>query len=219
MTLHTHRIETAPVPEPDEGDRIGIMADSHGDAASIRAAAEWLAARGCGRLFHLGDICDSAHPETAAACLRQVAAHRIAPIRGNNEHTLLLDRSASVAPETLAVIETMPLTRRWGSVLLAHSLPYAKSMGARCMIEALTADHIRRFFHHYPGQVLFRGHSHQPEIVYRRSGTWSRDAMRPGRTYRIGSEKAAVITCGALIEGRVLIWDQRLTSVTAVDLP
>jgi predicted phosphodiesterase len=218
MILHTHRVETEPDPEPDEGDRIGIMADSHGDAGLIAAAAECLRARGCERLFHLGDICDTAHPESAAACLRQVAAHRIAAIRGNNEHTLLGDRPTSVTIDTLTAIAAMPLTRRAGSALLAHSLPYSKGTGARCLIEALTADRIRAFFHRYPGQVLFRGHSHQPELVRPRSAAWRREAMSPGRTYKLAAGESAVITCGALIEGLALIWDPSQALVTPVAL-
>ena len=218
MALHPHRIETEPVPEPVEGDRIGIMADTHGDAGLIAAGAECLRGRGCGRLFHLGDICDSAHPEGAAACLQQVAHQRIAPIRGNNEHTLLLDRSPTVAPEILAAIEAMPLSRRIASALLVHSLPCTRASGARCMIEALTAGHIRSFFRHYPDQVLFRGHGHHPEIVRPRPGAWSREPMAPGRIYRVGPGKPAVITCGALIEGLVLIWDQRQRTVTSTGL-
>lgn len=216
MTLHTHRFETDPAPEPDEGDRIGIMADSHGDAGLIAAAAKRLREKGCQRLFHLGDICDTARPHSVAACLAQLETHRISAVRGNNEHTLLLDRPAAVATQTLTTIAAMPLSRRVGPALLVHSLPDTPALGPRCLIEALSTDHIRSFFRRYPGIVLIRGHSHGPEIVRSESASFSREAMVPGQPYKFSPGESAVITCGALIEGFSLVWDQRRKAATSV---
>ncbi len=47
---------------PAPGDTVGIMSDSHGRPALIEAAVRILRGRGCARLFHLGDICDSGKP-------------------------------------------------------------------------------------------------------------------------------------------------------------
>ena len=48
---------------------IGIMADSHGQAETIAAALGVLKSIDCRSIYHLGDVCDSTHPETAEACL------------------------------------------------------------------------------------------------------------------------------------------------------
>jgi hypothetical protein len=70
--------------------KIGIMADSHGDAARITVAAEYFKTCGCTLCIHLGDICDTTRPETAEDCISRLNTHRILAIRGNNDHTLLL---------------------------------------------------------------------------------------------------------------------------------
>ena len=59
---------------------IGIMADSHGQIDAIRDALAVFDELGCGSIYHLGDVCDSAYPETANACIqllqdRQVESH------------------------------------------------------------------------------------------------------------------------------------------------
>jgi predicted phosphodiesterase len=48
---------------------IGIMADSHGQPDTIKAALAALSNLACRTVYHLGDVCDSAHPETAEACV------------------------------------------------------------------------------------------------------------------------------------------------------
>ena len=218
MSLNERQFNKSAVLVPNDTDRIGIMADSHGEAGLIAAAAKRLRAEGCKRLFHLGDICDTAHLESVAVCLQQVAVHRIAPIRGNNEHTLLLDRPASVGDEVLAAIAAMPLTRRMESAFLVHSLPYTDDLGARCMLEALTTHHIRAFFRCCTGALLFRGHSHQPEMVRLKQAAHRREAMTPAKPYVLARGASAVVTCGALIEGLSLIWDQRRRTVTSIPL-
>ena len=94
----------ASVSDPAPPARIGIMADSHGEADSIEAAATFFHRCGCALSVHLGDICDTTRAETALACLERLTAHHILAIRGNNDHTLLLNRSAQISPKALAII-------------------------------------------------------------------------------------------------------------------
>jgi len=208
-----------PSPEGHEPPaRIGIMADSHGDAARITAAADHLRSSGCTLNVHLGDICDTNRPETTEDCLNRLTTHRILAIRGNNDHTLLLNQSALIRPATLESIRKMPLTRQIGSALLTHSLPFASSMGPRCMSEDMDPGHIRRFFRAYPDMQLFRGHSHQPEIVRPGETSLHREKIYPGRRYPLRCGQSAVVTCGALAEGRCLIWDRTQATIELISL-
>jgi predicted phosphodiesterase len=198
--------------------RIGIMADSHGETAGIEAAAIYFRDCGCALIVHLGDICDTTRPETATACLERLNAHQILAIRGNNDHTLLLNRSAPIGPETLETIRKMPLTRQIGSALLAHSLPFASRMGPRCMLEDMDHSHLRRFFRVYPGRQLFRGHSHQPQIVQAGPASFQRETLHPDRTCRLDPRQTAVVTCGALADGLCLLWDRQQETIELVSL-
>jgi len=194
------------------------MADSHGDACRIDAAATYLTTSGCTLLVHLGDIGDTVRPETATACLEQLAAHGILAVRGNNDHTLLQNQSPQVSPQALAAIRDMPLTREVGSAVLAHSLPFASAMGPRCMLEDMRPEHIRQFFDEFPGRQLFRGHSHQPEIIRPRGASLDRLKLRPGQRYALGTGQSAVITCGALTAGLCLVWDGTQETIELVNL-
>lgn len=197
---------------------IGLMADSHGDATGIDAAARCFLDRGCSLGIHLGDIGDTTRPATLEACLDRLAAHGILPIRGNNDHTLLLNQSQLVSARAMAIIRQMPLTRQIGAALLAHSLPFAAAMGPRCMLEDMRSRHIRRFFQTYPGRPLFRGHSHRPEIVRPRGAAFTRERMQPGRTYPLQTGQSAVVTCGALFDGLCLVWHRDRESIELIAL-
>lgn len=194
------------------------MADSHGDAARIGAAAEYFCACGCTLSVHLGDICDTNHPETAEDCLSRLIAHRILAVRGNNDHTLLLNQSALIRPAIMETLRKMPLTRQIGSALFAHSLPFATAMGPRCMSEDMAPGQIQRFFQVYPGMQLFRGHSHQPEIVRPGDAALRREKMRPARSYLLNPGQSAVVTCGALVEGGCLVWDRQQETITPISM-
>ncbi len=68
---------------------IGIMADSHGQADTIRGALAVFASAGFGSIYHLGDACDSNLPETANTCRRLLQDHRVITIKGNNDHAII----------------------------------------------------------------------------------------------------------------------------------
>jgi predicted phosphodiesterase len=67
---------------------IGIMADSHGQPGVITAALELFQREGCRLIYHLGDICDSDHPETADSCAEILRASNVTAIKGNNDHAI-----------------------------------------------------------------------------------------------------------------------------------
>ena len=60
---------------------IGIMADSHGQPETITAALGMLTDIDCRPIYHLGDVCDSTHPETAEACLGPLRDSRVIIIK------------------------------------------------------------------------------------------------------------------------------------------
>jgi len=202
------------VSEPEAPDRIGIMADSHGNAAMIARAAALLRSRGCTLCVHLGDIVDTTRPDTIDACLQALTAGQIKAIRGNNEHTLLLNRSAWLHRQALEAMHAMPFGRRIGAVLLVHSLPFDETLGVRCLLEDMDVNRLGWFFESYPETTLFRGHSHRPEIVTSSKASLARQPLPEGCAVPLAARQPAVITCGALADGLCLIWDRRQETVT-----
>jgi predicted phosphodiesterase len=204
--------------EPGAPDRIGLMADSHGEADLINRAAAALRSRGCTSCVHLGDILDTTRPDTIDACLQALDTGQIKAIRGNNEHTLLLNRSSWLDRKAREAIRAMPFGRRIGSALLVHSLPFEDALGVRCLFENMDAVQLGGFFARYPETVLFRGHSHQPEIVRFREASLVRRPMVEGRPIPLAARQPAVITCGALADGLCLIWDRCRKTVELISL-
>jgi predicted phosphodiesterase len=189
---------------------IGIMADSHGQPAKIKAALLALDNLSCQVIYHLGDACDSAHPETAEACLRPLLHYHVILIKGNNDHAILASHigrpNPIVAPEVLGFLQTAPLMNYYQNAIFTHSLPFAGALGLSCMIGKMGQNEARRTFNEFPDHIIFRGHSHSPEIIRPRGrGILSR-RLKSGEKIDLAERIPCVVTCGALTRGLYMVW-------------
>jgi hypothetical protein len=186
---------------------VGIMADSHGDAAVIRQALDLLAAKGCGRICHLGDVCDSLEPQSAEACLEILIQAGVTILKGNNDHALAVAlRGGSTAGRTLARLEGLPMAVELEGALFVHSLPFTRELGPASLIGALGPAEAERFFAGFPQPLLFRGHGHSPEIIWRRAGRAFAQPMAPGAAVELTGRLPCIVTCGALANGHCMVW-------------
>lgn len=191
--------------------KVGIMADSHGQPTTIIDALAFLAKQKCRLLIHLGDICDSAHPETASACVEPIREYTVTAIKGNNDHTIVANyadhRKNPVPPEVIDFLQSLPLAARFQKAVFTHSLPFYKTLGLSCMIRDLGSREIKQIFDQFSDQIVFRGHSHRPEIIWQQSGQIRTQALYRGSETDLNGRMPAVITCGALTEGFCMIWE------------
>lgn len=203
--------------------RVGVMADSHGNAASIRSALELFGSWGCRRIYHLGDICDSLKPETVDACVEPLRAAAVIAIRGNNDHSLLANKSGGahdvISEEGRRFLQNLPLTAQYGDAEMAHSLPFPELLGLTSMIGPMGEAEAVRFFDSSGSRVLFRGHSHSPELTWRRDGRVMTRELVPERAEDLSERMPCIVTCGALSEGYCMIWEARQQTVTCLRLP
>ena len=148
---------------------IGIVADSHGKAEPLANGLAFLKKQGCETLYHLGDICDSLHPETADTCVGLLLEFEVNCVKGNNDHAVVVNhegrKSASIHAATVDYLRRLPLVIELQESLLAHSLPFEKELGLACMVGAMTRNYTFDFFRQFNDRILFRGHSHTPEII------------------------------------------------------
>jgi len=190
---------------------IGIMADSHGKSETIRAALDALLGLNCRRIYHLGDVCDSTRPETAGACLGLLQKRRVITIKGNNDHAIVANhvgrKDAPLDSKILQSIRNLPLVQRYHNAVFTHSLPFADALGLACMIGAMSAKEACRSFMEFPHQVIFRGHSHLPEIMLPRGGRIESRTPPVGVKFKLTGRLPCVVTCGALTRGLYMIWD------------
>ena len=190
---------------------IGIMADSHGKPETILAALAALKKYNCRSIYHLGDVCDSMHPETAESCLRPLLDNQVIAIKGNNDHAIIANnrgrKETSVSPAVLEYLQGLPLVQTYLDAVLTHSLPFADELGLSCMIGSMSEIEAIRTFNAFPHHVVFRGHSHKPEIMRLRGNRIESDTPVVGAKLNLAGEFPCVVTCGALTRGLYMIWN------------
>jgi predicted phosphodiesterase len=189
---------------------VGIIADSHGRPETIAAGLAVLEKNECSPIFHLGDICDSAHPETADACIEILRQHKVSAILGNNDRTVAVNqdrrKKLQLSAENLSFIRKLPLQIRHEGAIFTHSLPFVVEMGPSAMVGAMEEPQALRFFRENPGGILFRGHSHTPEMIRQVSGVIRFQGLAPGGKIELAERRPCVVTCGALTRGVCMAW-------------
>ena len=205
--------------------KIGIMADSHGDPEAIEKGALVLKQQGCTSLYHLGDICDTNRYDTADECVSAVRNLDILAIKGNNDHTLTVDaRSRPNIPvhrRTLVFLEDLPLIRRVEGAELVHSRPWIQRLGLSAMIGTIGQREASEYFRENPQGLLFRGHSHKPELILLRGGDIRFASLQNNQVVDLNQCRPCIVTCGALYHGFGIIWDpirDMLTSCTTKEV-
>ena len=205
--------EKGVVSDPGHYASIGIMADSHGRADKIVAALEFLSHRGCDGLYHLGDICDSGHPETAEACVRPLQHFAVMAIKGNNDHQIDVNQrgrlQTSIPQDILGFIHKLPLMRHFQHAVFVHSLPFVRELGLSCMIGVLQEAEVKRILRVYPNGILFRGHSHSPEVFTAQGEKIIFRTLQAGERFDLTVGLPYVVTCGSLTRNLCMIWMPR----------
>ena len=189
---------------------IGIMADSHGQPETIAAALGVFTDIDCRTIYHLGDVCDSTHPETAAACLGPLRDPRVIVIKGNNDQAIVANYFGRERPpvslEVLQYLRNLPAVKYHLNAIFAHSLPFVREMGLSSMIGDMGDRETRRSLRKFPDRVIFRGHSHSPEIVWLRGQQIVRRSLVAGEKFELADKIPCVVTCGALTRGLCMVW-------------
>jgi predicted phosphodiesterase len=193
------------------------MADSHGQSEAIEAACDLFKTRNCRSIYHLGDICDSSHPETAGACLKPLKTHRVIAIRGNNDHAIVANHigrtSTQMSPEILQYLHGLPLMESFRNALFVHSLPFVRELGLSSMIGTIGQNESLRFFAEFPKQIAFRGHSHSPEIAWLSNRRIETRFLAAGEKVNLSPKTPCIVTCGALTRGLCMVWRTQENSV------
>jgi len=190
---------------------IGIMADSHGQVDAIRSALAVFVDAGCRSVYHLGDVCDSTRPETANACMRLLQDRCVKAIKGNNDQAIVANHSgrekSPVSQEVLQALRQLDLVKYYQHAMFIHSLPFVRELGLSSMIGTMGAVEIRRFCNEFFGRVLFRGHSHHPEIAWLQDRQVKVQPLSAGVQLHLSKNISWVVTCGALTRGLCMIWN------------
>jgi predicted phosphodiesterase len=186
---------------------VGIITDSHGQVAQLSHAINYLQEKQCKTIIHLGDICDTVHIHTADKCISLIQTNNIVAIRGNNDHTLSLTNSPVIHQRTRDYIQSLPLVLQSKQLFFAHSLPFVNALGLSCMIQNLNSHFINLCFNFLgKNAILFRGHSHQPEMVVQLNKEYQRIVLNFPVKKDLNKLCPCVITCGTVMDGQCMIY-------------
>ncbi len=193
------------------GQTVGIIADSHGRPHTIENAIDFLKNYGCCNIYHLGDICDSFLPETSGTCVRLLHENGVAAVKGNNDHAIVINHGNQaevvVSQKTLDYLQNLPPTVEYEGAVFTHSLPFVQELGLSSMIGVMRKEWAKRFFLKFPQGILFRGHGHNPEIKWQQNNRIISETISPGQQVDLAKRLPCVVTCGALTQGLCMVWN------------
>ncbi|MEW5733548.1 MAG: metallophosphoesterase family protein [Thermodesulfobacteriota bacterium] len=199
---------------------IGIMADSHGEAGSLRAVLGYLAGLGCEALVHLGDVCDSGWPGTVDECVGLLRDAGALVVKGNNDHLVVKNNEdwpeSPVSRGSLDWLRALPARLDRFGASFVHSQPFVEMMGLSAMVRSMEEAEYRAYFSQEPGGILFRGHSHDPALARPRQGGVRVRGVPAGEVMELSRKRPCAITCGSLMQGFAMLYDDRALRVTCL---
>jgi len=191
----------------EDSSPIGILADSHGQVSLLETAIKILKDSGCYTIVHLGDICDSASMHTAKDSVDLIQYHNIIAVKGNNDHSVCVSGNPLISKSTQLFLKELPLVVQIQNIVFSHSLPFEKELGLSCMIQNLNEFNIQLLINHCASYtVLFRGHSHQPELIQSKNGDYERTQLKYPLDFELMRDKKYIVTCGAVLNSQCAIF-------------
>jgi len=210
------------------GQRIGLIADSHGNLAATQEAIRLLRERGAGTLVHLGDFCDSAHRDRSGEMIRLLRENSVLAVKGNNDffiESILTEGHQPSDPEGMAAaayLKSVPFTRTWDDLFFAHSLPFDTLRSFYEPIDTGGTQRAARLFAEADFSLLFCGHSHLPILFRKTAGRVTREQVPAGerrvlRNGGAGPEEAEgagpserfIVIVGAADNGECAFFDRK----------
>ncbi len=178
--------------------RVGLIADSHGSAASLAKAVDALAGRNIREFIHLGDFFDSIYTKNTSEVLSILQKNRIRTVKGNNDYQVekmidsgILHNFGSQKDSCLAFLKQTPLLYVNGNACFSHSMPFDSIRSFYEPIDIGTTERAAEVFQNTSHHVLFCGHSHKPVFFRYSRGKVSREpiaacnrvGIHPGKRY------------------------------------
>jgi predicted phosphodiesterase len=201
-----------------EGKRIGLVADSHGDLEATAEAIRLLKGRGASVLIHLGDFCDSIRHDRVASMIDLLREHGVLAVKGNNDFLVENRLAGARRPpdaegiKMLSFLRDVPVVRVRGDVRFAHSLPFET---LRAFYEPIDTGNTRRaeeLFNEADFRILFCGHSHLPICFRKTDGRVMRESVPAKQPMVLERPGRYIFVVGAVADGECALYDEEAGS-------
>ncbi|MDI6797246.1 MAG: metallophosphoesterase family protein [Desulfatibacillaceae bacterium] len=210
--------------ESDAPAKVGVMADSHGEPEALLKGVKRLSELGCSLLIHLGDVVDSARPETADTCAGVLISHGVYTVKGNNDHQIVASHDGRpggpVSEQTVQWLKNLPCRLLYQKAVFVHSLPYVGRMGLSALARSMDPPQMLAYLSGRPAQFLFRGHSHSPLVAHLEESDNRKKlaTLTPPQNQALDAAPLTpcIVTCGALSNNLCLVWEPKAGFITSI---
>jgi putative phosphoesterase len=195
--------------------RIGLMADSHGNHGAMRACIQRLKECKADTIIHLGDFLDSQQSGDALDIIETIYQNHIFAVKGNNDYQIegalkngcLNHIPSSHRKKVLSFLSSVPIKLETHNICFAHSLPYDSIRSFYEPVDTGNTERAQIIFHNTSYHILFSGHSHFPILFRNRFGKVSREAIPDRSPVTIQHNERFIIIVGSVGEGECGLMD------------
>jgi predicted phosphodiesterase len=196
-------------------ERIGLMADSHGNLDAMKACILRLKNKNADSIIHLGDFLDSQKFGEALQIIETIQHNHIFPVKGNNdyqvENALKNGFTSHLRADHCKLIHSflssVPIRIVMSKICFAHSLPYDSIRSFYEPVDTGNTERAQRIFQDTDYQIIFSGHSHFPILFRSKSGKVSRETIHDQSPVKIHPNERFIIIIGSISEGECGLMD------------
>lgn len=197
--------------------KIGLMADSHGNLPATIAAINCLKKNGAERVYHLGDLFDSALDNDFIGILQEVCNNHVLSVKGNNdyqvEQALAKGTVSNLAGADrlllITYLQNMPMKREIYDICMTHSLPYDNIRAFYEPIDDGGTSRAEKIFRETDYFLICCGHSHHPVLFRWRYGKVSREALSEKYRVHFFPAERYILIVGSVDSGECGLLDFR----------
>ena len=195
--------------------RLGLLSDSHGNIEVTEKAIDILRSRGCERVIHLGDFCDTNRRDRLEDIIRLFQERKVIAVKGNNDYLIELALSSNGPGERYSdqkqiyeFLKKVPMTVVMDDICFAHSFPFDYLRAFYEPIDTGSTQRASLLFQQMPYRILFCGHSHTPAYFCLRSpDRVFRGVTPPGRKFSLEPARRYIFVVGSADEGECAVFD------------
>lgn len=204
---------------------IGLLSDSHGNIEATEKAIHILMMRGCERVVHLGDFCDTNRRDRLEDIVRLFQERGVIAVKGNNDYLIELAIANGAGDRysdqgwMYEFLKKVPMKVVMDDICFAHSFPFDYLRAFYEPVDTGSTQRASLLFQQMPYRILFCGHSHTPAYFCLRSAdSVFRDVAPPGRKFLLEPTSRYIFVVGSADEGECAVFDAEASTYERINI-
>lgn len=199
-----------------QAERIGLLADSHGNLNSIAKGIARLNEFGVETLIHLGDVFDSVENDNLYEIWETIIQNKLLVVKGNNdfqvENRLSNGYNFGISLvkkyKILSFIQNMPMRLVDNDICYTHSLPFDSIRSFYEPVDTGDTDRAAQLFAETSYKIMFCGHSHSSVLFRYAAGQVTRELIHSDETVFFSNFERYILIVGSSDNGECGIFDK-----------